>query len=285
MRSAGERWVAIAFSVSLLASLGLVATFFFFETQPQLEGVLLALALGGIGVGIAVWANGLLDAPERSEAQHPLASSEEERRDAEAALELDGITRRSFLVKLLGGAGAVLVAALALPALALGPRPGRSLFRTAWSPGARVVDASGAPIRPDDLPLDSVRTVFPEGHVGAPDAQTLLIRVRPEDLKLGPERTAWAPDGVVGYSKVCTHAGCPVGLYRAEQHALLCPCHQSTFDVREGARPIFGPAARPLPQLPMDVDAEGYLVARGDFPEPVGPSFWNLTHTDGEAAS
>jgi ubiquinol-cytochrome c reductase iron-sulfur subunit len=90
---------------------------------------------------------------------------------------------------------------------------------------------------------------------------------------------------VVGYSKICTHAGCPVGLYRAAQHQLLCPCHQSTFDVLEGARPVFGPAARPLPQLPIEVDADGYLVATGDFPEPVGPSFWNLTHVDDGAAS
>jgi ubiquinol-cytochrome c reductase iron-sulfur subunit len=91
------------------------------------------------------------------------------------------------------------------------------------------------------------------------------------------ERAAWAPEGCVGYSKICTHAGCPVGLYRSEAHQLLCPCHQSTFDVLRGAVPVFGPAARPLPQLPMEVDADGYLVARGDFHEPVGPSFWNVT--------
>jgi ubiquinol-cytochrome c reductase iron-sulfur subunit len=277
--------VAVALGVSVLASLALVAAFLFLDDQPQVEGILLGLALGGLGLGIAFWAIGLIDAPVRSEERHDMASSEEERRDAEAALELEGITRRSFLVKLLVGAGATLVAALALPAFSLGPQPGRSLFRTAWATGGRIVDGSGAPIRAEDVELDTVRTVFPEGHVGSPDAQTLLIRVRPEDLRLPADRAAWAPGGVVGYSKICTHAGCPVGLYRAAQHQLLCPCHQSTFDVLEGARPVFGPAARPLPQLPIEVDADGYLVATGDFPEPVGPSFWNLTHVDDGAAS
>jgi ubiquinol-cytochrome c reductase iron-sulfur subunit len=277
--------VAVAFGVSVLASLALVAAFLFLDNQPQVEGILLGLALGGLGLGIAFWAIGLIDAPVRSEERHDMASSEEERRDAEAALELEGITRRSFLVKLLVGAGATLVAALALPAFSLGPQPGRSLFRTAWATGGRIVDGSGVPIRAEDVELDTVRTVFPEGHVGSPDAQTLLIRVRPEDLRLPADRAAWAPGGVVGYSKICTHAGCPVGLYRAAQHQLLCPCHQSTFDVLEGARPVFGPAARPLPQLPIEVDADGYLVATGDFPEPVGPSFWNLTHVDDGAAS
>jgi ubiquinol-cytochrome c reductase iron-sulfur subunit len=277
--------VAVALGVSVLASLALVAAFLFLDNQPQVEGILLGLALGGLGLGIAFWAIGLIDAPVRSEERHDMASSEEERRDAEAALELEGITRRSFLVKLLVGAGATLVAALALPAFSLGPQPGRSLFRTAWATGGRIVDGSGVPIRAEDVELDTVRTVFPEGHVGSPDAQTLLIRVRPEDLRLPADRAAWAPGGVVGYSKICTHAGCPVGLYRAAQHQLLCPCHQSTFDVLEGARPVFGPAARPLPQLPIEVDADGYLVATGDFPEPVGPSFWNLTHVDDGAAS
>jgi ubiquinol-cytochrome c reductase iron-sulfur subunit len=123
--------------------------------------------------------------------------------------------------------------------------------------------------------------VLPEGEVGHADSQTLIIRVRPEDLQLAADRRDWAPDGVVAYSKICTHAGCPVGLYRAQAHELLCPCHQSTFDVLRGAVPVFGPAARPLPQLPLEVDDEGYLVARGDFPEPVGPSFWNMTHSEG----
>jgi ubiquinol-cytochrome c reductase iron-sulfur subunit len=118
--------------------------------------------------------------------------------------------------------------------------------------------------------------VFPEGFAGSSDAQTLLIRVRPGSLNLPPERLAWVPEGThVAYSKICTHAGCPVGLYRAESQSLICPCHQSQFDVADGGKPFFGPAARPLPQLPLGVDDEGILVAQGDFPEPVGPAFWD----------
>jgi ubiquinol-cytochrome c reductase iron-sulfur subunit len=112
----------------------------------------------------------------------------------------------------------------------------------------------------------------------------MLIRLRPSDLALPAERADWAADGCIGYSKICTHAGCPVGLYRAEDRVLICPCHQSTFDVTRGAVPVFGPAARALPQLPIEVDAGGYLVARDGFNEPVGPSFWNLTHEQGDDA-
>jgi ubiquinol-cytochrome c reductase iron-sulfur subunit len=105
----------------------------------------------------------------------------------------------------------------------------------------------------------------------------LLIRVEPGLLKLPADRAAWAPDGFVAYSKVCTHAGCPVGLYRSSEHTLICPCHQSEFDVLDGARPISGPAARALPQLPIRLQEDGTFVALGDFPEPVGPGFWNMT--------
>jgi ubiquinol-cytochrome c reductase iron-sulfur subunit len=107
-------------------------------------------------------------------------------------------------------------------------------------------------------------------------SQALLIRVDPALLRLPAGRSGWAPRGYIAFSKFCTHAGCPVGLYRASTHKLLCPCHQSTFDVLEGARPVFGPTTRALPQLPLDVDAEGYLRAKGDFSAPVGPGFWEL---------
>jgi len=137
------------------------------------------------------------------------------------------------------------------------------------------VTADGRPVRIGDLEVDGVLTVFPEGHTDDADAQTILINVGDAPLQLRPGRAAWAPQGYVAFSKVCTHAGCPVGLYRSTNHELLCPCHQSTFEVLEGCRPVFGPAARPLPQLPIEIGADNYLMARSDYTEPVGPGYWN----------
>lgn len=269
-----ERAVMVAFAISMAASVALIAVYLT-GGQVQLEGLLLGLALGGLGVGISVWAVALMPAEEVTEDRPPLGD-EDIAREAEDAADAGEVTRRKALVRLLAGAGGALGGALAIPALSLGPTPGDTLFKTAWTPGARLVDASGRPLRPEDLIPESVTTVFPEGHVGSADAQTLLIRLDAE-LEVAPGREDWSPAGCVGYSKICTHAGCPVGLYRAESHELLCPCHQSTFDVLRGAVPTFGPADRALPQLPLAIDADGYLIAQGDFPEPVGPGFWNMT--------
>ena len=265
-----ERAAAASFVLSLVASLGLVA-WYFSGGGPRGEGILLGLALGGLGAGIVVWAVFLMDAPEETEDRPSLIG------DAESAPSAPQVTRRTLLVRLLGAAGAALGAGIAVPALSLGPRPGQSLFKTGWVAGARLVDGDGNPVRAASLGSQQVLTVFPQGLEGSADSQTLIVRVDPERLELPEGRGDWAPDGVVAYSKICTHAGCPVGLYRAQSHELLCPCHQSTFDVLTGAQPTFGPAARALPQLPLDVDDEGYLIARGDFTEPVGPSFWNMT--------
>ncbi|PZR62056.1 MAG: ubiquinol-cytochrome C reductase [Chloroflexi bacterium] len=281
----GERAVTAALIASVLASIGLLVVYVFVGGNAQAEGLLLGLALGGMGVAIVIWAVALIDAPVETEARHPMPSPGETRRSARDALDADRIGRRTFLVRLLAGAAGFLGAALLLPAFSLGPAPGNALFQTPWRRGVRVVDETGKPIRPGDVAVDTVRTVFPAGHVGSADGQTLLIRVPPELLTLPDGRGGWAPSGCVAYSKICTHAGCPVGLYRARDHSLLCPCHQSTFDVLRGAVPTFGPAARPLPQLPMEVAPDGYLVATGDFPEPVGPSFWNVTHREGKAGS
>jgi len=248
--------------------------------QTQIEGILLALSLGGLGIGIAIWGERLLDAHEVTEERHELSSGAEGRVAFEAALTEEAgppLRRRSFVLRMLLAAGGALAAALALPVASLGPAPGRSLKETPWRAGTRLLrQGTGEPIRAADLVVDQVLTVVPEGSPDAADAVTVLIRVPPGELRLPGDRAdATVDDEIVAYSKICTHAGCPVGLYRAATRTLFCPCHQSQFDVLDGCRPIFGPAARPLPQLPIAVDAQGNLVATGDFLEPVGPAFWD----------
>jgi ubiquinol-cytochrome c reductase iron-sulfur subunit len=161
------------------------------------------------------------------------------------------------------------------PLRSLGPSPGRSLLRTSWQRDSIVVDEDGFPVTVDSLEVGGVLTVFPEHHTDAEDSQAVMVRVEPDQLRLPPDRSAWAPEGLVCYSKICTHAGCPVGLYVAALRQLQCPCHQSAFDVTNGAEVVFGPASRPLPQLPLYVDENGLVRARSDFPEPVGPGYWN----------
>jgi ubiquinol-cytochrome c reductase iron-sulfur subunit len=186
------------------------------------------------------------------------------------------IGRRSALVRLLLAAGGALGLAALFPIRSLGPSPGDTLLRTPWRAGQRLVTEEGDPVNANDLTLDSFVSVFPEGFVGSPDGQAVLVRVEPSSLRLPSGLVAGAPDGFVAYSKVCTHAGCPVGLYLAATHQLRCPCHQSTFDVLNGAEPVYGPAPRPLPQLPLMIDADGTIRATGDFDAPVGASFWSL---------
>lgn len=286
-----ERAIAVALVVSAVTALGLAVTYAT-GGQVQLEGLLLGLSLGSMGWALAAWGKHLLPpGPFVQQRRHPDEADPErepvsrlvDERTGEADTApgsgtdtegLDAVGRRPFLVKLLvGAAGALGVAAL-FPIRSLGPDPGRSLFRTSWRAGSRLVTEEGRPVRAGELEVGSVLTVFPEDHVGEADAQTLLIRATEDDLRTRPGREGWAPGGQVAYSKVCTHAGCPVGLYQVATRELLCPCHQSLFDVIDGARPVFGPATRSLPQLALDVDGEGFLVARGDYDEAIGPGFW-----------
>jgi len=271
-------WViAGLFAVTALSGVVLLAVYIL-GGQTQVEGILLGVALGSLGLGVVLWAQELMDTPIVIEERHPATSSPAEAADFQAALtEEAGFTRRRMLVGMLLAAFAGLGAALAIPVLSLGPAPGREQFTTSWRKGSRLVLGDGTPIHAGDLPVDSLVTVFPDDAIGVTDSQTLLIRVPPELLRLDPARAAWAPGGYVAYSKICTHAGCPVGLFRATERKLICPCHQSTFDVLAGAAPVFGPAGRPLPQLPIHMEPDGTFVADGDFPESVGPSFWNLT--------
>jgi ubiquinol-cytochrome c reductase iron-sulfur subunit len=155
--------------------------------------------------------------------------------------------------------------------------------QTMWDKGVRLTrDPSGEPIRAADVTIGSAFHVIPDGLKKLKDgkleekakAAVLLMRLPVEDLNEAADRKNWSYQGIVAYSKICTHVGCPVALYEQHTHHLLCPCHQSQFDVANQCEVIFGPAARPLPQLPITVDAEGYLVAQSDFSEPVGPSYW-----------
>lgn len=272
-----ERPVAIALLVSIAGALGL---FVVYATggQPQLEGALLFLALSGLGVALMLWARGLMAGiTDETQDRHAPASPEDVD-SATAAVEegVEEIRRRRFLSRLLLAAAGALGLAALFPVRSLGGSPGEELEDTAWSEGARLVTIDGDPLTIDVLEVESFTTVFPEDAVGSSDAQAVLIRVDPSLFRLSDEQIAGTVQGYVAYSKLCTHAGCPLGLYLAQTHELRCPCHQSTFAVLEGAKPVYGPAARALPQLPIEIGDDGYLRATGDFTEPSGPSYWNM---------
>jgi ubiquinol-cytochrome c reductase iron-sulfur subunit len=269
-----ERRIALLLVASTAAALGLAGVYLA-GGQPQAEGALLGVSLGGIGVALILWARGLstegtVTADRGSLADDEDTAAVEARFDA--ADEEPG--RRSVL-KLFWAAGGALGLAAVFPVRSLGPAPKRSLLTTAWRRGARLVDVTGRPVRAETLQVGGTLTVFPQGAVNAGDSSVVLVRVDADRNKPRPGREGWAPQGYLAYSKICPHVGCPVGLYQADAHELVCPCHQSTFDVLDGARPRFGPATRSLPQLPLAVDGEGFLTAQGDFTEPVGPGFWN----------
>ena len=270
-----ERQITALFLLSSVSALAL-AVVYLRGGQPQLEGLFLGLALGGVACGLVLWGNRLLPQGPFVDDRHELASTEAEVEAAEEDLEQGGaLSRRKMLVRSLGLAMGGLGVAALFPIRSLGPRPGRDLSHTPWRDGLRLVTEDGRLVKAEDVPVEGLVTVFPEGDPGSADGQAVLIKVSPGLLVAKPGREDWAPRDIVAYSKICTHAGCPVGLYQAASHQLLCPCHQSTFDVLRHAKPQIGPAAAPLPQLPLRIDAEGYLVARGDFSEPVGPAFWH----------
>ncbi len=271
-----ERVIAGLFLLTGAAGIALFLSYLLTPGQTQIEGIGLAVALGSLGVGVVGWARELLPEEEREEPRHPLGTAAQ----AEAAieeLESARIGRRTLLVRSLGAAIGGLAAALVIPVLSLGPAPGTTLFHTEWRKGSKLVGADGKPVTAGSIPVGGVSTVFPDSAPGSASAQALLIHVGPGKLQLPPDRMAWTtPDGFIVYSKVCTHAGCPVGLFRSSQGSLICPCHQSTCDVLHGAVPTFGPAARPLPQLPIQQQLDGTFIALGDFAEPVGPGFWDM---------
>ena len=179
-------------------------------------------------------------------------------------------SRRSFLSRAVLGAAALLGLSLGSMVASLGPAPGDTLRRTKWARGVRLVTSDGKPVRPVDVAVGGISTIWPEGGIAHERSAVLLIRLLQDATE--PTRLDWIVDDLVAYSKVCTHAGCPVALYRERDNALFCPCHQSTFDPTRGAVPTFGPAARALPQLPLGTDSAGYLIALDDFTDQVGPA-------------
>ncbi len=262
-----ELIVTAAFLIAGPAGLGLFVMYLA-GGQTQVEGILLSICLGGLGLGIGLWSRDLMPNTEFVEEREELASPTEPGAPS--------MTRRTLLTRALAVGLAGLGAAIVLPVLSLGPSPGDSLRRTAWSRGRRLVGENGQLVRSSALAVDSIVTVFPEGSVGVADSQAVLIRVPQGALTAAPETGDAASAGFVVYSKICTHAGCPVGLYRATDHQLICPCHQSTFDVLAGAKPVLGPAVRALPGLPIHLMDDGSFEALGDFTAPVGPSFWDI---------
>jgi ubiquinol-cytochrome c reductase iron-sulfur subunit len=275
------RAAVIAFALAVVGGIVAAVGYATSHTDHML-GLGLALALGGIGFGLIAWAK-YLDLDEHVEqAREPLRLTDAESAAIGEEVELTRATvgRRRLLLVLFGGSFVSLLIGFFGPVGSLGPKPRGERQRTSWTPGARLVTSEGTAIRLDETGLDQLATVFPEGHVGVDDSQVVLLRVRPEQLS---DRTVehGAIDGWVAYSKICTHAGCSVGLFGIDNRQprtlsqLVCPCHQSIFDPLDAARPVGGPATRSLPQLPLAVDEEGYLVAQGDFDGPVGPLAWN----------
>jgi len=268
-----RRIVLGAFVASMAASVALT-TVYALGGNPQLEGALLGVALGGVAIGLVTFARHYLPGGGFVEPRDVVPTATARRPGVAVAFDAgaEPIERRAVLARAFAGAIALLGIAALFPIRSLGVRPGRSLFQTEWRAGRRAVGDDGQPVRASALAPNSVITVYPEGHVESADSQTLLIRL-PDGVPT-PGPPDWTVEGVVAFSKICTHAGCPVGLYQAETHDLFCPCHQSTFSVVDGAAPRFGPATRPLPQLPIGVDDDGFVIALSDYPEPVGPGFW-----------
>jgi len=254
---------------------------YFVGGQTRLEGVFAGVGLFAFGFGLSAWGKYLLPQGPFVEDRHHLSSTDEER-DSMTAAVVDRakltFRRRGFLGGLLGAGAGVMGIVLAFPLIrSLGPnQPGKTFETTNWKAGLRLVDVTGRPIHSSDLEVGGALTVFPEGFVGSSIDMSMLVRPEPayKNIVTMPGRETWGPRGYVAYSKMCTHAGCPVGLYQELTQTLLCPCHQSVFNVMDGAVPEFGPAPRPLPQLPLMIDSAGWIRAQAGYDQPVGPGFW-----------
>ena len=239
------------------------------HASVAVSGSALAIGLLALGFGVRRYFADLYPDVEAVEAR----GDEQRAEPTDRVSDVQPVQRRSVLRKALLGASGIFGLSLLAPVPSLGPAPGQALTRTAWRRGTRLITTDGNPIRAENVAAGGIATVWPEGAINNEISAVILVRLRDTRFE-EPTNPAWVVDNeLVAYSKVCTHAGCPVGLFREQDNALFCPCHQSTFDAVRGATPTFGPTARALPQLPLGVDDEGYLIAMGDFTEQVGPAY------------
>lgn len=294
-----ERTVTLLFVLSVLGTIGTLVAYVAVppdgttssvRLSTLLLGLGLAVSLLGIGIAGIHWAKTLMSDQEMVQERHDSRTSDETRAGAIADLDEgiaeSGIERRGLLKGAFISALALFPLTIAVPLIgSVGGDWNVSKFKhTLWKKDMRLaIDPSGRLIKAADVTVGSVFHVIPdvtqeyrESHEWITEkskAVVLLVRLKPEDIT-SEQGEGWSYDGIIAFSKICTHVGCPVALYEQQTHHLLCPCHQSTFDVANGAKVVFGPANRPLPQLPITVDDEGYLVAQDDFAEPIGPSYW-----------
>lgn len=295
-----ERVVAFLFTLSMLATIAFIASYVTFPVDKIVFiwpighisalnfslGMTLGVALFCIGAGAVHWARTLMSDVEIADERHPIAAPAEVKAkvlaDFAAGAEESAIGRRKLIRTTLFGALAMVPLAGVMLLRDLGPLPEKKLRSTLWAKGKQLINMNtNEPLRPEDVIVGSLTFAKPEGlEEDAHDFQKeiakaalMIVRLQPEDIK-DKRELEWSHEGIVAYSKICTHVGCPISLYEQQTHHVLCPCHQSTFDLSDGARVIFGPAGHPLPQLRIGVNAEGNLEALGDFEEPVGPSFW-----------
>jgi ubiquinol-cytochrome c reductase iron-sulfur subunit len=256
--------VVLACTAAALGAIGFAISLFG-TASPAVLGTSLAVAFAALA--LAVRRSFAAVYPRIEALEHRKAP--EGRSDRLAAVQ--PITRRTLVMRLLAGTGALVLLALLVPVRALAVRRAGVAEDTAWRAGTRLVDDDDQPIRADAVPTGGLSRAWPQGVARQELAAVILIRLE-DAVAEPPTNLDWVVNGsLIAYSKVCTHAGCPVALFQAERGQLFCPCHQASFDARRGATPTFGPASRPLPQLPLGVDADGYLVALGDFTQPVGP--------------
>lgn len=274
----------------LLVLTALAAALFVVAYALDWSNQALGGALGGslalLAAALIVTSKRLVVTEEIPEEYPEEEDPEEQEKIVQIVRESGGrLTRKRLLGAASGLAAGALGVALITPAISLGPVFDTSrLNETPWRRGRRLVDRDGHPFSADAVDTGTFYTAFPEG--ADPDAiasPLVMIRLAPAQIHLPPERTGWAPEGIIAYSKICTHAGCAIALYRnplfqpvEPSHALVCPCHYSTFDAGAAGKVLFGPAGRPLPQLPLMIDAARDLRAAGNFSGPVGPAWWGV---------